>query len=81
MSKPFIYADRIPYDARIDSQLSVAKYYWWIQVNGENYVLDYDNCNTEERDWETYYFPDLVKETVLKEQKRNNPSIDISPTQ
>ena len=53
---------RIPYDNRIHSQLSVAKYYGWIVIQGVQYNLDYDNCKKEIRDWEEYYYPDLVEE-------------------
>jgi hypothetical protein len=52
---------RIPYNQRVNSQLSVAKYYWWIVIQWVKYELDYENCKKEERDWETFYYPDLVE--------------------
>jgi len=52
---------RIPYKQRASSQLSVAKYYWWIKIQWVDYVLDYENCEKQERDWETFYYPDLVE--------------------
>lgn len=52
---------RIPYNQRANSQLSVAQYYWGIKIQGVEYVLDYANCKKEERDWETFYYPDLVE--------------------
>ena len=52
--------DRIPYDTWANSQLSVAKYYGGININGKSYVLDYDNCRTTGEGEEKRYFPDLV---------------------
>lgn len=59
------YPDRIPYDVRANSQLSVAKYWWWININSDYYELDYENCRKEIRDWEEYFYPDLVKKNLL----------------
>lgn len=52
---------RIPYDTWANSQLSVAKYYGGITINGKKYVLDYKNCEKKIVDFEIKYFPDLVE--------------------
>lgn len=63
--------NRIVYDQRINSQLSVAKYYWWIIIEWKEYVLDYDSCTVENwkleitPEWELY-FPDLVIVSDIK---------------
>lgn len=59
------YPDRIPYDVRTNSQLSVAKYWWWININSDYYELDYENCRKEIRNWEEYFYPDLVKKNLI----------------
>lgn len=67
------YPDRIPYKSRAFSQLSIARHYWWIKLNWESYVLDYDNCETKtDLEWNEKYFPDLVKKSLLtkKEKKK-----------
>ena len=51
---------RIPYDSRRHSQLSVARHYWWIEIDGDQYVFDPIEVKKLE-DWETdEVFPDLV---------------------
>lgn len=52
---------RIPYDTWANSQLSIAKYYGGINVNGKPYYLDYENCKTVGEGDEKKYFPDLVE--------------------
>lgn len=65
------YADRIPYDVWINSQLSIARFYGGCTLNGESYVCDYDNCRKEvNEDGEESYFPDLVKLSVLEKNKK-----------
>jgi hypothetical protein len=56
------YPDRIPYESWANSQLSIAKHYGGIKINGDSYVLDYDNCETKGEGEDKKYFPDLVKE-------------------
>ena len=34
------YPDRIPYDAWINSQLSVARHYGGIKLNGSDYLIE-----------------------------------------
>ncbi len=34
------YPDRIPYDHWINSQLSIARFYGGISINGKRYVID-----------------------------------------
>lgn len=52
---------RIPYDVWVNSQLSIAKYYGGISINGKRYVLDYKNCETKGEGADMKYFPDLVE--------------------
>lgn len=68
MNYPTDYPERIPYDSRINSQLSVAKYYWGIIIQWISYVLDYDNCKKEVRDWEEFYYPDLITKELFDKQ-------------
>ena len=63
-TKPTKKAKRTPYDAWINSVLSVAKFYGGCTINGVQYKLDYDNCKTEGEGEDKRYFPDLVE--VLK---------------
>jgi len=53
---------RIPYVQRANSQLSVAKYYWWIVIEWKHYSLDYNNCETKWEWDDKLYFPDLVED-------------------
>ena len=68
------YPDRIPFDDWIRSQLSVAKFYGVIMLNGEKYIVDYDNCRTEPKNGEgiengeVLYYPDLVKESSMEKK-------------
>lgn len=52
---------RIPYEAWSNSQLSIAKYYGGIKIDGKEYVLDYKNCRTKGEGDEQKHFPDLVE--------------------
>ena len=52
---------RIPYDAWINSQLSIVRHYGSCTLNGKQYVLDYKNCKTTGRAKDKKYFPDLVE--------------------
>ena len=56
------YPDRIPYDIWINSQLSVARFYGGIKINGKSYSLDYDHCEKKIINGEEKYFPDLVED-------------------
>ena len=49
---------RIPYATWSNSQLSVAKFYWGIYINGEHYEFDREEVK-KRKDQETIY-PDLV---------------------
>ena len=66
--------NRILYDNWINSQLSVAKYYWWITIEWKEYILDYDSCTVENwklqitSEWESY-FPDLVIASEITKPK------------
>lgn len=51
---------RIPYNNRRYSQLSVARHYWWIEINWKRYVFDTEEMKKLE-DWTAdEVFPDLV---------------------
>ena len=52
---------RIKYDVWTRSQLSVAKYYGAIILEGKRYELDYKNCPTKGEGKDKKYFPDLVE--------------------
>ena len=63
------YPNRIPFDNWIHSQLSIAKYYGSIIINGDTYNLDYDNCKKgTNEDGKEVYFPDLVKEKTTRKK-------------
>ncbi len=51
---------RIPYKEWANSHLSIAKHYGGVKINGKQYELDYDNCETKGEGEEIRYFPDLV---------------------
>lgn len=61
MAKPKKEKKRIPFDVWRDSQLSIARFYGGIQINGVRYVLDYENCKTVGEGEAKKYFPDLVE--------------------
>lgn len=61
--------ERIPYKVWSSSQLSVARHYGGININGKQYVLDYENCPTKIIDGEIKYFPDLVLFSSLPKKK------------
>lgn len=53
---------RIPYNNWINSQLSVAKYYWWIEINWDYYEFDRETLKqmaNDPDDWRLYEM-DLV---------------------
>ena len=62
------YGKRIPYDVWASSQLSVAKYYGGININGKKYVLDYENAKTKGKGKDKKYFPDLILWEEVKKQ-------------
>ena len=64
------YPDRIPFNNRINSHLSVAKYSWGITIEGEEYLLDYNDCEVKGENGETLYKPDLVKASTLAKKKK-----------
>ena len=64
------YPDRIFYNNRINSQLSIAKYSWGITIQGESYLLDYENCKVKWEGEEALYKPDLVKASTLAKKKK-----------
>ena len=53
---------RIPYKVWSNSHLSPAKYYGGIKINGVEYRLDYDNCETRGEGEDKKHFPDLVEQ-------------------
>lgn len=61
--------ERIPYKVWSSSQLSVARHYGGININGKQYVLDYDNCPTQGEGENMKYFPDLVLFSSLPKKK------------
>lgn len=72
--------ERIPYKVWSSSQLSVAKYSGGININGKQYVLDYDNCPTKGEGENMKYFPDLVlfssipkKKNIKNKEKSKKP--------
>jgi len=69
MSKKETQVERIPYKVWANSQLSVAKHYGGININGEKYVLDYDNCPTQGEGENMKYFPDLVLFSSIPKKK------------
>lgn len=77
------HRERIPYQEWANSQLSIAKHYGGININGIYYVLDYDNCPTKIIENEIKYFPDLVlfsslpKKTNIKNPKKTNEDFSI----
>ena len=60
-TKPKREPKRIPYEQWVNSQLSIARLYGGIQINGVEYRLDYDNARTEGPIGNVKYFPDLVE--------------------
>jgi hypothetical protein len=67
---------RIPYDVWASSQLSVAKYYGGININGKHYLLDYDNCPKKIINGKEKYFPDLILESEIKKPKKQKINKD-----
>jgi hypothetical protein len=56
------FPDRIPYAAWSTSNLSVARHAGRCRINGDDYQLDFDTCETKiDENGKTLYFPDLVK--------------------
>jgi hypothetical protein len=54
------FPDRIPYERWIHSHLSIARHYGAIVLNGETYVVDGEGLP----------FPDLVRASTLKNEKK-----------
>lgn len=54
--------DRIPYNNWINSQLSIARFSWWIKYNWKHYEYDRDILKQmhEDKDDNKLYKPDLV---------------------
>ena len=63
------YPDIIPFDSWINSQLSVAKHYWGITLNGKTYVVDYILAEENE---DRLCKPDLVEEKLHKKMLKEN---------
>lgn len=61
MKKIKLVPHRIPYEIWSNGQLSIAKYYGGCKLNGKDYLLDYENCETKGEGDEKKYFPDLVE--------------------
>ena len=52
--------NRIPYNNWINSQLSIARFYWWIDINWDKYEFDREEMRKLKK-WEVdEVFPDLV---------------------
>lgn len=52
--------NRIPYNNWRNSQLSVARFYWWIDINWDKYEFDREEMKKLAK-WEVdEVFPDLV---------------------
>jgi len=66
MNKKETTRERIPYQEWANSQLSIARHYGGVKINGIEYVLDYDNCPTTGEGDDMKYFPDLVLFTSIK---------------
>lgn len=59
----------IPYDRWINSQLSIARHYWWIKINWKNYIVDYIFAE-ETHDW--LCKPDLVEQSFYEKRIKDN---------
>ena len=55
-------AHRIPYVVWANSQMSIARHYGGLKINGKTYYLDFENCKTTVVDGVEKCFPDLVEE-------------------
>ena len=67
---PMTYPDIIPYDQWINSQLSVAQFYWWIQIENKTYIVDYIFCD-DLPDW--LCKPNLVEEKTYENMMNTYP--------
>lgn len=79
MSKEDTHVERIPYAVWSSNQMSVAKHYGGININGMYYVLDYDNCPTKGEGENMKYFPDLVLFSSLPKKKSSKKSNQKKP--
>lgn len=57
----------IPFNSWINSELSVAKHFWWITINWKKYYVDYIFCKVSE-DWKKC-FPDLIEAKFYEKMK------------
>jgi hypothetical protein len=64
------YPDRIPYEAWINSQLSIARFYGGISVNGKRYVID--------RETNDLVIPMSRKKRKELAEKKNKKNLSIS---
>lgn len=62
MSKKQKEVDRIPFSNWINSQLSVARHYWWIMIEWKHYEYDREVVAemAKDTDDDKLYKPDLV---------------------
>lgn len=59
--------DIIPYNSWINSQLSIARHYWQIEMNWKTYIVDYIFCETEDNG---KCKPDLVEQKLYMKMKK-----------
>lgn len=59
--------DIIPYNAWINSQLSIARHYWGIEMNWKHYVVDWIFAK-EDENW--LCKPDLIEEKLYNKMKK-----------
>lgn len=64
------YPDRIPYEQWINSQLSIARFYGGISVNGKRYVID--------RETNDLVIPMSRKKRKELAEKKNKKNLSIS---
>lgn len=68
---PMTYPDIIPYDDWINSQLSVALHYGWIQIEEKTYIVDYILCEVNPN-W--LCKPNLVEENTYENLMNTYPA-------
>ena len=64
------YPDIIPYNSWIHSQLSIARHYGSIQLDGKTYEVDYIFAEDGE---DGFCFPDLVESSLYMKMQKDNP--------
>lgn len=64
------YPDRIPYEHWINSQLSIARFYGGIKVNGKSYVID--------KETNDLVIPMSRKKRKELAEKKNKKNLSIS---